>query len=67
MNDPRKSAEATKKIQELQARIKNHTSRISQLESEKNSKIKHYDQQIQNERHQITQRTKEIDVLKRQI
>jgi DNA-binding response OmpR family regulator len=67
MNDPRKSAEALKKIQELQVRIKSHTSRISQLESDKNNKIKQYDQQIQNERYQITQHTKEIEMLKRQI
>lgn len=67
MKDPRKSAEAVRKIQDLQGRIKNHTSRISQLESEKNSRIKQYDQQIQNECNQMNQHTREIEMLKRDI
>jgi hypothetical protein len=67
MNDPKKSAEATKKILDIQAKIKNHTSRISQFENEKKIKIRYYDQQIQNEQKSISQHTKEIEQLKRQI
>jgi hypothetical protein len=67
MNDPKKSAEAVKKIQELQTKIKNHTMRISQIENEKKIKIRFYDQQVQSEQSQINQRTKEIEQLKRQI
>jgi chromosome segregation ATPase len=67
MNDPQKSAEAVKKIQELQNKIKQHSSRISQIEYEKNNKIKYCDQQIKSEQDQINQHNKKIDELKRQI
>jgi predicted nucleic acid-binding Zn-ribbon protein len=67
MNDPKKSAEAVKKIQELQNKIQSHSSRVSQIENEKNVRIRYFDQQIKSERDQIQQHSRQIDELKRQI
>ncbi len=67
MNDPKKSAEAVKKITEIQNKIKNHTSRIAQLDNEKRTRAKVYDQQIQNEQNQINRYLKEVADLKRLI
>ena len=67
MNDPKKSAEALKKIQEIKNKINSHTMRISQFEHEKSVKIKNCDMQIANEQNQIKQYSKQIDELKKQI
>lgn len=67
MNDQQKAAESLKKIQDIQNRIRNHTSRISQIENEKRTKIRYFDQQIQSEQQQIARYTKEINDLKRYV
>ena len=67
MNDPRKSAEAVKKIQELQNKVKSHSSKIAQIEQEKNVKNRYFDQQIRSEQDQIKQHSRQIEDLKRQI
>jgi len=67
MNDPKKSAEAVKKITEIQNKIKNHTSRIAQIDSEKTTRVRAYDQQIQNEQNQINRYMREVADLKRLI
>jgi hypothetical protein len=65
MNDPKKTAEAIKKITEIQSKIKNHTSRISQIDSQKKMQVRMFDQQIQNEQNQINRYLKEVADLKR--
>jgi hypothetical protein len=67
MNDPKKSAEAVKKIADIQNKIKSHTSRITQIDGQKKMQIKMFDQQIQNEQSQIDRYSKEITDLKRLI
>jgi hypothetical protein len=67
MNDPQKSAEAVKKIQELQKKIQDHTSRISQIENEKKIRMGIFDQQIKSEQNQINQHKGKIEEFKRQI
>ena len=67
MNDPKKSAEAVKKIADIQSKIKSHTLRISQIDNEKRSRVKSYDQQIQNEQNQINKYLQEVASLKRLI
>ena len=53
MNDPKKSAEAVKNIQELQNKIQGHLSKISQIENEKKVRMGIFDQQIKSEQNQI--------------
>lgn len=67
MADARKSAEAAKKIQEINRMITNHQSNISRLEREKNERARYYDQQIMREKDEIKRHTRLIDELKRQI
>jgi len=67
MVDPKKSAEAAKKIQEINRKIQTHQTRISSIEYEKANKAKYYDQQIRHEQDEIRRHTKLIDELKRQI
>ena len=67
MNDPKKSAEAVKKIAEIQSKIKSHAAKIAQIENEKKMKSKFFDQQIQNEQNQIDKYTKDVADLKRYI
>ena len=67
MNDPKKSAEAVKKIQELQNKIQSHSSRISQIENEKKVRMAGFDQQIKSEQNQINQHKAKIEEFKRQI
>ena len=67
MNDPKKSAEAVKKIADIQSKIKNHTLRISQIDNQKKMQAKMFDQQIQNEQNQIKKYLKEVTDLKRLI
>jgi hypothetical protein len=67
MVDPKKSAEAARRIQEINRTIQNHQSRISSIEREKVEKVKYYDQQIRHEQDEIKRHTRQIDELKRQI
>jgi len=67
MNDPKKSAEALKRIQELQQKIKGHSTKIAQIENDKKFRIKNFDQQIMAEQEHVKQYSKQIDDLKKQI
>ncbi len=67
MVDPKKSAEAARKIQDINRTIQNHRTRISGIEREKADKVKYYDQQIRHEQDEIKRHTRLIDELKRQI
>ena len=67
MADPKQSAEAVRKIQEIQRVIANHQSTISRLEREKSDKVKYIDQQIRREQDEITRQNRQIDELKRRI
>jgi len=67
MADPRQSAEAVRKIQEIQRAIANHQSTISRLERDKSDKVKYLDQQIRREQDEITRYNRQIDDLKRHI
>jgi len=67
MADAKKSAEAVKKIQEIQRAIVNHKANISRIEYDKSNKIKSFDQQIFQEQAQINKNTKLIEELKRLI
>jgi predicted RNase H-like nuclease (RuvC/YqgF family) len=67
MVDAKKSAEALRRIQDIQRTIAGHESTISRLERDKNEKIKYLDQQVRNEQDRIRQLTRQIDDLKRQI
>lgn len=67
MIDPKKSAEAVRKIQDITRTIQNHQSAIQRIEREKNDKIRYCDQQIKREQEAIQRYTREIDALKRQI
>jgi hypothetical protein len=67
MNDPKKSAEAVKKVQELQNKIQGHSTKISQIENEKKVRTGIFDQQVKSEQNQINQHKAKIEELKRQI
>ena len=67
MIDPKKSAEAARKIQEINRTIQNHQTRISSIEREKADRVRNYDQQIKHEQDEIKRHVKLIDELKRQI
>lgn len=67
MVDPKKSAEAARKIQEINRTIQNHQTRISSIERDKVEKIRYCDQQIKHEQDEIKRHTRLIDELKRQI
>ena len=67
MVDPKKSAEAAKKIQEINRTITNHQSNISRIEREKSDRIRYFDQQIKQEQDEIKRHTRTIDELKRLI
>jgi flagellar biosynthesis chaperone FliJ len=67
MVDPKKSAEAARKIQEINRTIQNHQTRIASLEREKSERVRNYDQQIKHEQDEIKRHTRMIDELKRQI
>jgi hypothetical protein len=67
MVDPKKSAEAAKRIQEINRTIQTHQTRISSIEYEKANKVRYYDQQIKHEQDEIRRHSKLIDDLKRQI
>jgi hypothetical protein len=67
MVDPKKSAEAARKIQEINRTIQNHQTRISSIEREKADKVRYFDQQIKREQDEIKRQTRLIDELKRQI
>ena len=55
MNDPKKSAEALRKIQEIKQAIASHQTNITRIEREKGDRIRHHDQQIRNEQDRIKQ------------
>ena len=65
--DAKKSAEAARKIQEINRTITNHQSNISRLEREKSDRAKDYEQRIMREQDEIKRQTRLIDELKRQI
>jgi TolA-binding protein len=67
MVDPKKSAEAAKKIQDINRTIQNHQTRIKSIETEKANRVRFYDQQIKHEQDEINRHSKLIDELKRQI
>jgi hypothetical protein len=67
MVDAKKSAEAARKIQEINRTIINHQANISRFEREKSDKVKYFDQQIRREQDEIKRHTRLIDELKRQI
>ena len=67
MNDPKRSAEATKRILELQTVISTHQSNIANLNRQKSEKIRYFDQQIKNEEDRVKQHNNQIVILKRQI
>ncbi len=67
MIDARKSAEAVKKIQEIQHTIANRQSNISRIEREKNDRIRYFDQQIKQEQDELKRLGRQIEDLKRQI
>lgn len=67
MADAKKSAEAVRKIQEIQRTIENHQSKIARLERDKSERVKDFDQQIRREQDEIKRHTRLIDELKRQI
>jgi len=67
MNDPKKSAEAVKKIQEIQKTIASHQATIARIEHEKGDRIRYYDQQIRSEQDRIKPYERQIEDLKRQI
>jgi hypothetical protein len=67
MVDPKKSAEAARRIQDINRTIQSHQTRISSLEREKGEKVKYYDQQIRHEQDEIKRHSRLIDELKRQI
>ena len=67
MDDPKKSAEAVRKIQEIQRTITNHQANVSRIEREKSDRIRYFDQQIKHEQDEIKRHTKTIDELKRLI
>lgn len=67
MADPRQSAEAVRKIQEIQRVIANHQSTMARLERDKSDKVKYIDQQIRRELDEITRQNRQIDDLKRRI
>ena len=67
MVDPKKSAEAARKIQEINRTITTHQSNISRIEREKSDKVRYFDQQIKREQDEIKRHSRTIDELKRQI
>jgi hypothetical protein len=67
MVDPKKSAEAARKIQEINRTITMHQSNLSRIEREKSDRIRYYDQQIKHEQDEIRRHSRTIDELKRQI
>ncbi len=67
MADVKKSAEAVRKIQDIQRTIASHESNISRIEREKSERIRYCDQQISSEKDRIKQYARQIDDLKRQI
>lgn len=67
MADPKKSAAAVKKIQDLQRLINNHQANITNIERDKANKIKYCDQQIRSQQDEIRKYNKQIDDLKRLI
>lgn len=67
MADPKKSAEAARKIQEINRTIATHQSNITRIEREKSDKVRYFDQQIKREQDEIKRHSRTIDELKRQI
>ena len=67
MIDPKKSAEAARKIQEINRTITTHQANISRIEREKSDKVRYFDQQIKREQDEIKRHSRTIDELKRQI
>ena len=67
MADVKKSAEALRKIQDIQRTIASHESNILRFEREKSERVRYYDQQIRSEQDRIKQYARQIDDLKRQI
>jgi phage-related minor tail protein len=67
MADPKKSAEAARKIQEINRTITTHQSNISRIEREKSDKVRYFDQQIKREQDEVKRHSRTIDELKRQI
>lgn len=67
MVDPKKSADAMRKIQDIQKAVAVHESNISRVEREKSERVRYYDQQIRAEQDRIRQYRRQIDDLKRQI
>jgi hypothetical protein len=67
MADPKKSAEAARKIQEINRTITTHQSNISRIEREKSDKVGYFDQQIKREQDEIKRHSRTIDELKHQI
>lgn len=67
MVDAKKSAEALRRIQDIQRTIASHESNISRIEREKSERVRYYDQQINSEKDRIKQYARQIEDLKRQI
>ncbi len=67
MPDARNSAEAAKKIQDLQRTILNHQGNIARLQREKGERVRYFDQQIKREQDEIKRHHQQIAELKRQI
>jgi len=67
MPDARKSAEAVKKIQDLQRTILNHQSNVARFERDKGERVRYFDQQIKREQDEIKRHNQQIAELKRQI
>ena len=67
MNDPKKAAEALKKIEEITRSITNHESSINRVEHEKNDKVRYFDQQIGREQDEVKRLKRQIDELRRQL
>ena len=65
--DAKKSADAVRKIQEIQRTIASHQSNIARIERDKGDRIKYFDQQIKHEQDEIKRIGKQIEDLKRQI
>lgn len=67
MIDPKKSAEAARKIQEINRTIETHQANISRIEREKSDRVRYFDQQIKHELDEIRRHSRTIDELKRLI
>lgn len=67
MNDPRKTEELSRRIQDITRQVQTHEANVSRLEREKTDKERYYDQQITREREEMKRLDREVDDLKRQL